>query len=176
MTWDWGDVVKALQDCNSRIEIGGDDSPLIRPNVDVRPGPQVDLVADANFPLPLEGEKYDGVYSSFLLEHLRLPRLRQFLSELHRILKQGGVALVITANLWEQAQVITERELTDDMVFMLFGGNPDAEWNYHHLGLSPSYARKLFREAGFSQVEIHEWLPAKQIWGRSTDMVVRAVK
>lgn len=160
------------------IELGGGDNPMIRPNVDVRPGPKVDLIADLNEPLPIESESYDGVLGQFLLEHLRLPKLRGFISEVHRILKPGGTAVIITANLVEQAKVLIEREeWNDDLIYMVFGGTPDYPENYHHCSLSPQYALKLFGEAGFNSVTIYEHPVAKQIWGgHSTDMIIEAKK
>jgi SAM-dependent methyltransferase len=88
--------------------------------VDIRPGSKVAIVADLNEPLPIESESYDGVFSQFLLEHLRLPKLRGFLSELHRILKPGGIAVIITANLLEQAKVLVERESGMTTLFTWF--------------------------------------------------------
>jgi len=156
---------------------GGPDHPVFRPNLDVRPGPCVDIVANLNEPLPIESESYDGVFSQFLLEHLRLTKLRGFLSEVHRILKPGGMAVIITANLLEQAKVLVEREeWNDDLIYMVFGGNPDYPENYHHCSLSPQYALKLFRGAGFHRITIFEHPVAKQIWGKSTDMIIQAEK
>lgn len=159
------------------IEFGGGDNPVFLENLDVRSGPKVTLVADLNEPLPVESESYDGVFSQFLLEHLRLPKLRGFLSEVHRILKPNGTGVIICANLLEQAKVLIEREdWDDDMIHMVFGGKPDYLENYHHLGLSPKYAVKLLAEADFGEVTIYEHPVAKQIWGRSTDMIIHAKK
>ena len=159
------------------IELGGGDNPVFRPNVDVRPGPKVDITADLNERLPFDSDQFDGIFSQFLLEHLRLPKLRGFLSEVYRILKPNGLAVIICANLLEQARVLIEREeWNDDVIYMVFGGNPDYLENYHHLGLSPAYAVKLLAEAGFGEVAIYEHPLAKQIWGHSTDMIIHAKK
>lgn len=159
------------------IELGGGENPVIHPNVDLRPGPMVDTVADLNEPLPLDSDSYDGVFSQFLLEHLRLSKLRGFLVEMHRILKPGGVAVVITANLLEQANILIEREeWNDDLIYMVYGGNPDYPENYHRLGLSPQYAIKLFKEAGFHSITLYEHPVAKAIWGKSTDIIIEARK
>lgn len=163
-------------------ELGGGDNPMSPDwlNVDVRPGPKVTLVADLNEALPVESESYDGVFSQFLLEHLRLPKLRGFLSEVHRILKPSGIVVITTANLLEQCRIIVERdekgEMSDDLIYMVFGGNPDYMENYHHCSLSPQYAIRLFREAGFGDITIYEHPTAVAIWGKSTDMIIQARK
>lgn len=163
------------------LELGGGDNAIFPENVDIRPGPKISLVADLNEPLPIESESYDGVFSQFLMEHLRLPKLRGFLSEVHRILKPGGIFVAITANLLEQCRVIVERDekgqMSDDLIHMVFGGSPDYPENYHHASLTPNYAFKLFKEVGFNQVKIFQHPVAMQIWGgHSTDMIIEATK
>lgn len=161
---------------NKVLELGGGDRPQFHPNLDIREGPSVDIVADLNEPLPIDSESYDGVFSQFLMEHLRLSKVRGFISEVHRILKPGGTAVIITANLLEQAKALIEREeWNDQLVGMIFGDNDYPE-NTHRCGFSPQYAIKLFREAGFHSVTIYEWPPSKEIWGRATDMVIEARK
>lgn len=162
------------------IELGGGDNPVLRPNVDLRDGPKVDIITDLNEPLPLESDYYDRVFSQFLMEHLKLSKVRGFISEVHRILKPGGMAVIITSNLLEQARVIIERDeqgrMADDLIQMVFGGNPDYEENYHHSSLTPGYAGKLFKQSGFYTVEIFEHPVAVSIMGRSTDMILKATK
>lgn len=156
------------------IELGGGKSPLYHPNVDLYWAPQVDIVADLNYPLPISSEIYDGIYCQYALEHLSWRKVKGFIKECHRILKPGGKSIFITANLLEQAKKLVETESwNDELICMLFGDqNYPHFWdaNSHHCGFSPDYAKKLFREAGFYSVEV-EPLP-----GCSTDMVVTAIK
>lgn len=153
------------------IELGGGTHPLVHPNVDCQQLPTVDIVADLEEPLPMENDSYDGVFSQFLMEHLRLTRVRGFISEVYRILKPEGIAVIITANLLEQAKWLVEKEDWDDVIIqMVFGGNPDYPENYHRSSLSPRYALKLFKEAGFQRVDIFEHPATK------TDMVIEAKK
>jgi len=163
---------------NIVIELGGDpEHPYFRPNVNIVGGPAVDMVADLNNQFPLESESYDGVFGNFVMEHIRHAKLRQFISELHRILRPSGIVVMITSNLLEQAKVLVERESwNDDLIYMIFGGNPDYAGNYHHTGYSPEYIIKLFKEAGFNSVTIYKHPVAIQIMGRSTDMIVQARK
>jgi len=162
------------------IELGGGPAPVLRPNVDCVAGPNVDIVADLNKPLPLASVSYDGVLSKFSIEHISWRKMRQYISEMYRILKPGGVAVLITANLLEQCRKIVESPLlNDDLVCMIFGGQNVADgqdwftgWypEAHHAGLSPEYAIKLFKAAGFIEVKV-EPLPECK-----TDMVIQAVK
>ena len=57
-------------------------------NVDYRPGPGVDVVADLENPLPWSDNTVDEVLASHVLEHL--VRWEYTVEEVHRILKPGG--------------------------------------------------------------------------------------
>lgn len=146
------------------IELGGGPggSAMFHPNLDCRPGPGVDIVADLNEPLPVEKNEYDGVFCKFMIEHISRRKIRNFIAEVHRILKPGGRAVFVTANLLEQARMIAEAPaLTDDHVGMIFGdqnySGDDWRANAHYTGFSPESAGRLFREAGFEQVVVVPW-------------------
>jgi len=158
------------------VELGGGSNPKFHPNLDVRDVPGVDIVADFNKPLPLPDEEFDGIFSSFCLEHISWRNVPQFIRECYRILKPGANAIFITSNTYEQCKKIAEagdEGFNEDLVCMLFGGQGEDEGyeaGSHKAGFSPSYAVKLFREAGFSEVWVYE-LP-----GCKTDMIIKARK
>lgn len=154
----------------SVIELGGGDTPQIRPNVDFRPGPTVDVVADLNGKLPLESNAYDGVLSSYSLEHVSWRNVKGFLREVSRILKPGGRAVFIIPNLYEQAKILASREDWEENDICMVFGDQNYQGNYHSNGFSPAYAFRVFRECGFSDTLI---LPHP---ATVTDMVVEAKK
>jgi SAM-dependent methyltransferase len=163
------------------LELGCGENPIrhdeLWHTMDSRKLPTVDIVWDVNNqPFPIESESYDGVYASFIMEHIRLTKVRGFIAEVHRILKPLGTAVIITSNLYEQAKVVIEKEekgeVNDDIIHMVFGGKPDYEENYHHSSLTPNFAVRLLKETGFHEATIYEHPVAKQIWGKSTDMIV----
>lgn len=154
------------------IELGGGDRPAFRPNVDSRPMPTVDVVADLGQRLPLEADQYDGVFSHYAIEHVSWRQVRTLIAEAFRILKPGGTAVFVTANLAAQARYILSREEEgwDDSVVGCIFGDLDYPENSHKCGFNPEYARKLFLEAGFEAVFT---LP----WGAlATDMLIEARK
>ncbi|MEM3097461.1 MAG: methyltransferase domain-containing protein [Nitrososphaerales archaeon] len=160
------------------IELGGGANPLFRPNVDIIPYPTVDIVADISKPLPIDNDAYDGVFCSYVLEHISWRKVRQCLSEIHRILRPGGIAVFITSNTYEQAKYVVSKEendgWTDNENSCLFGDqNYDGNaWdaNAHHSGFSPSYITNLLQEAGFADVII---MPHPNT---ITDMIIEARK
>lgn len=152
------------------LEIGGGDNPVYHPNMDIRSGPKVDIVADLNSKFPLEDASFDFVYSGFMVEHLSWRSIPLFLSEVNRILVPGGRCLFITANLLEQCRkAINSSEWDENIPGMIFGGQDYPE-NTHRAGFSPEYAFRLFRGAGFSGIAIRP-LPTC-----ITDMIIEARK
>lgn len=152
------------------IELGGGDRPVVRPNVDMRPLPTVDIVANLEEPLPIENEQFDGVFSMYAIEHLNRRRVRGFISEVHRILKPNGVAIIVTANLLEQMKLLLSKQEWEDADIGTIFGDQDYPENTHKNGFSPAYAIKLFSEAGFREVTIYEHPDCK------TDMILEARK
>lgn len=159
------------------LELGGGDRPQFHPNLDIREGPGVDIVADLNEPLPIKNESYEGTFSMYLIEHLSWRRVKGFIDEVHRILKPNGISVFVTANLLEQCKLAIkwfEEGKGWEVSQMMFGNQnyEGGDWisNAHHVGFSPNYAINLFREASFHEVTIFEHPAAK------TDMIIQARK
>ena len=169
------------------IELGGGpgrpgtERPIFRPNLDTRPGPMVDIVANLEEPLPLPNSSYDAVYSSFCLEHISFRRVRGFIAEIYRILAPGGLAVLVTADTYEQcrkAAATPPEEWGDGISNLLFGGQ-DYSDNTHKVALSRPFAVKLFREAGFWQVTTleHPGIMGPQGYEKvETDFIIEARK
>lgn len=152
------------------IELGGGEAPIIRPNADSRWLNTVDLVCDFNWPLPIPSGSYEGIFSKFVLEHLSWRKVKGFMAECHRILKPGGIAVFVTANLEAQMKALLNKEVwTEGDVGMIFG-DQDYPENTHRNGFSPAYAVKLFKEVGFWDVQVKPWPAAV------TDMVLECYK
>ena len=152
------------------IELGGGDRPMFRPNVDVRWGPATDFTADFEAPLPIASDEWDGVFSHFALEHLSWRKVGGFIRELWRILKPSGSAVIVTANAEAQMRWALARDDWDERVSQCLGGDQDYSDNVHKVFLNPSYAARLFREAGFRRVLV---LPYGEL---QTDMLIEALK
>lgn len=162
------------------FEFAGGDRPAFRPNIDVRPGPTVDLVADLNRPLPIAGDQCDGIFMRYGLEHLSWRRVRGFLGDCHRILKPGGVAVFVVPDTLAQMAMLLSKDRWEDADAGTLMGDQNYEgdaWqhNAHHAIFSHEYAQRLCREAGFfdvKTVQLPEWLPGQSPF----DMIIEARK
>lgn len=154
-------------------EFGGGNNPLFHLNYDVRSGPNIDVVVDFNKPLSIENETYDNIYCSYAIEHISWRNLKQFLSETYRVLRKGGCAVFVTADLLEQCKKVVEVGVNQGSVELIFGSQEfteDVSIGCHKCGFSPLYAQQLFTEAGFSIVKIFPH-PVS-----STDMIIECYK
>lgn len=157
------------------LEVGGGDNPIIRPNMDSRRLPTVDIVADLGAKWPAPDASVGGVYGQYIIEHISWRKVRHFVGEIYRVLRSGGKAVMVTANLKAQAEKLAAKDdYVDEDMSMIFGDQnyEGEEWraNSHACGFSPASAQKLFQEAGFSDVVVYEH-PVCQ-----TDMVIEAIK
>lgn len=164
-----------FQKTDKVLELGGGDKPMFHPNADMRKLRGVDVVTDLCGRLPFEDNDFDGVYSSYVIEHISWRKVRGFVEEIHRVLKPGGVAFLITANLLEQCKLLASTpDWNDKLVCAIFGDqNYEGEdWraNAHYCGFSPQFATQIFNEAGFDDVSI---LPHPNC---KTDMIIEARK
>jgi SAM-dependent methyltransferase len=153
------------------LELGGGDQPMIRPNMDSRRLPTVDIVHSLeDLPYPFPDNLCDGVLLKFAAEHVSWKRVQSLCDELYRITAPGGVVVLIVPNTLEQCKrIVAEGEFTQDTECMLFGGQGYPE-DTHKNAWSPKLAQDRLFKAGFCNVRTFPWPQAV------TDMVVEARK
>jgi SAM-dependent methyltransferase len=99
--------------------------------------------------LPFGDNTFDLAFSIYVLEHVEQPA--QFASELHRVLKPGGVFLSLTPNLRHYVPVIAAlTPLSFHKWFNERRGRPgeDTFPTYYRLN-TPGAQRRVFQSAGF---------------------------
>lgn len=152
------------------LEVGGGAAPMFHPNMDVRKLPEVDIVANLSEKWPIESGTYDGVFSKFVIEHVSWRKTPDFVGELFRVLKPGGIAFVISPNTEAQMKWALSQGDSYDKISQCLFGDLDYDENSHKAALNPAFAIKLFRDAGFTDVAV---LPFGEL---KTDMVIEAKK
>lgn len=172
------------------VELGCGSNPILHPRcqggkdlcVDVRwcenaqGQPTVDFVADFNEILPISSEEFDGVISQYTIEHISWRKVKQFVSEMFRILKPGGRCVIICPNTEAQFQWYQSNpngwdnhDAFESASCCLFG-DQDYPENTHKSFFSPTIANQLFSAVGFENVKTMAY------GSRNTDMVIECSK
>ena len=166
------------------LELGGGSrpNPSADVNVDVRQAyddngnPTVHFTADFNEPLPIGDADFEGVYSHFALEHVSWRKVPQLLSEILRVLKPGGKAVLAVPNTQAQLEWIQDNPAGWDdkppfeSMSELLYGSQDYDANAHKVFFSPMIMTELLQQAGFRDIVVQPY------GARATDMVVEATK
>ena len=158
------------------IELGGGSMPQWQPNVDVRycfddqGRPTVAFTADFDKPLPIASDEWDVVFSRYAIEHISWRAVAGFVAEVHRILRPGGTAVIVTADAQAQMRWALAQEIWDDRISQCLGGDQDYSENSHKTFFSPQWALRLFQEQGFVKVIVY---PHGEL---GTDLVIEATK
>ena len=135
-----------------------------------------DFSADFNEPLPIGSDEFDGALAVYVLEHISWRKVPQFLSEVCRILKEGGKAVFVIPNTENQMKyILSKPEWDGDEGSMIFG-DLDYPENSHRAAFSPRTIVKFLQEAGFEKVVVAPCGNPLGPQGIQTDMAVEAFK
>jgi len=122
-------------------------------NIDIRPGPGVNLVHDLGFPLPFSEGEVDEILAQDVLEHFPIAMTQTLLRDWRRVLKVGGVAVIEVPDIkaqaaqWLRGQVAGARpdQHIDARFSEIVYGKQDYPENTHY---------QLFTEDRF-KIELH---------------------
>jgi predicted SAM-dependent methyltransferase len=123
-------------------------------NVDLRPLPGVDIVADARR-LPFEPGSLAELASAHLVEHFREHQLRtRILPYWRSLLRPDGILRIICPNWEAMLERLHDGRMTlADFKTVTFGLQ-DYEGDDHFAMYTPDMLGRLLREVGFTQVEV----------------------
>jgi hypothetical protein len=179
-------------DSSNVMELGGGNHPLFHPNLDITQSPTVDIQTNLEElgrwrKVAHVSGKYDGIYGSYVIEHISWRNIREFIEAVFYLLKDNGKAVFLTANLLKQCELLISEGVNEKTNEMIFGSQEFPHHaGCHKTGFSPEYAKQLFGEAGFGYVAIHAPMPDVYVFkqsiihpvypGSETDMIIEAVK
>lgn len=109
-------------------------------SIDIQPAYAPALVVDVDEPLPFETNRFDLVWCSEVIEHLRHPA--KSIEEMRRVLKPGGTLIITTPN--------------------------SRCWVYRVLALfdiPPALAQNLGHKQFFSEADIRALIPGGKVYG-----------
>lgn len=136
--------------------------------VDVDSGARPDIVADITDLAPLGDNFADALWTAHCVEHLYRHQVVKALTEIRRILKNDGFAVITVPDIQAIARYIAEDRITETIYEspagpvsahdMLFGhGKSVAEGHLHmahKTAFTPSYMIESMQAAGFADIVI----------------------
>lgn len=126
-------------------------------NVDFRPLPGIDVVADIK-ELPFEPGELTEIFSSHVLEHFPLEELRRtILPSWISLLKDGGTLVTIVPDIQSMVdEVAAGRMPFDQFIGVVYGGQ-EYEGDFHFAGYSQDSLTELLEQAGLTEVKVREF-------------------
>ncbi len=125
-------------------------------NVDLRPLPGVDVVADVGKLDAFANASVDLVYACHILEHMPRPRTFPTLLEWNRVLKPGGVLRIAVPDWDSTVEAYRRWGDYENLLNWIYGGREYAE-NMHYRQFNFSGLKTLLIEAGFKRVVRYDW-------------------
>ena len=128
------------------LNIGVGDRPITYKDyqvisLDIRPEVKPDIVSDCR-KIPEPDESYDAVYSSHTLEHFGRNEILPILLEWLRVLKPGGILMIIVPNLEYVAKDILSGMMTSETFDILYGAQ-EYSTNFHKMGFTPNILKEF---------------------------------
>ncbi len=127
-------------------------------NVDAKPGPNVDVVADVRSLSMFSDSSVDLVYACHVLEHFPEEEQRNVLWEWKRILKKGGVLRLSVPDFDKLLQIYEHCDRDVGSIVMPLMGYDDG-YRGHCYIFNETYLTSLLCEVGFK--EARQWDPKK---------------
>lgn len=146
--------------------------------LDIRPGPDVDFVADARELQRLPAAAFDGIFCSHNLEHYYEHEVPKVLAGFQHVVKPGGLVYIVVPDIqMVLRKMIQFSHEPDDVLYVspagpvrycdvLFGYAPEIarsgnDHYAHKIGFSPKLLGKTLQRAGYDWVMIQ---PVPQLY------------
>lgn len=123
-------------------------------NIDMRPLPEVDALADVRR-LPFAPGSLAEIASAHLVEHFREHQLRAVVLPYWRsLLRPGGAVRIICPNWAAMMERLNDGRLSFEQYKLLTFGGQDYEGDDHFAMYTPASLRDLLLACGFARVEV----------------------
>ena len=144
-------------------------------NVDARPLAHVHVVTDNITSLAdFETGTVDLVYMCHVLEHIKNDDLKNVLSEMRRVLKDGGVLRISVPDFDKLIDVYNAAGKDIESIRRQLMGGQDHQYNVHYCVFNHRRLSDLFKEVGFR--EVSSWDPDNCRYHDFKDRASRRIK
>lgn len=124
--------------------------------MDLRDGPDTDIVGDCSDLNRFSDRSVEAVYASNILEHFSLQRTGEVLKEWQRVLRPGGSLFISVPDFDATVKLYQKIGLTLWINYHLMGDQKHP-LNYHYSLFNFSSLAKQLIDAGFSDVKRHKF-------------------
>jgi predicted SAM-dependent methyltransferase len=144
-------------------------------NVDARPLAHVHIVTDEITSLPdFSNGTVDLIYMCHILEHIKRKELKKVLSEMKRVLKDGGVLRLSVPDFDKLVEVYKASGKDINTISCQLMGGQDHEYNIHYSVFNHRRLTELLKEVGFQ--EVVPWDPDNCKYHNFKDRASRKMK
>jgi predicted SAM-dependent methyltransferase len=144
-------------------------------NVDARPLAHVHVVTDNITSLSDMGTgTVDLVYMCHVLEHIKNDDLKNVLSEMRRVLKDGGILRISVPDFDKLIEVYNAAGKDIESIRRQLMGGQDHQYNVHYCVFNHRRLSGLFKEVGFR--EVSPWDPDNCRYHDFKDRASRRIK
>jgi predicted SAM-dependent methyltransferase len=139
-----------------RLHIGGTEFRDGWLNLNIEPGPGIDLVGHCGDLSHFKNGSVTEIYASHIYEHLsHNHELRGALVEAHRVLVPGGTLSISVPDLEQLCRMFLQPSLGVmerwKVMEMMFGGQLNAH-DFHKIGLSWEFLATMLQQVGFIEI------------------------
>jgi predicted SAM-dependent methyltransferase len=144
-------------------------------NVDARPLAHIHIVTDDITSLPdFNNGTVDLVYMCHILEHIKRKDLKRVLSEMKRVLKNGGILRISVPDFDKLIEVYSASGKDMNAISYQLMGGQDHEYNIHYSVFNYQSLSGLLKEVGFQKVV--SWNPDNCKYHNFKDRATREIK
>jgi len=142
-----------------KLDICGGNTKIFKDflNVDGKPGPRVDIVADIRKPLPFKDGEAEEILSCATLEHLLIPQTIRLITEFYRILQPGGKLTIAVPDLYKICHGYTEQTISYKLINQYIYGElyetDNFDFQCHKSAYDFITLEKILFGAGFKEIE-----------------------
>ena len=144
-------------------------------NVDAQAFAHVHIVTNDITHLPsFDNGTVDLVYMCHILEHIKRNNLKNVLSEMKRMLKNGGILRLSVPDFDRLVEVYNASGNNIESISHQLMGGQDSEYNIHYSVFNHSRLSQLLKEVGFREIAL--WSPENCLYHDFKDRSSRKLK
>jgi len=159
--WDWQknskkfiEIIEELKRDNQKLKLNlgcGTDIQKDYINIDIRPLPGVDIVANVSC-LPYLDNSVDKILANDILEHFPKNRTKSVLKEWSRVLRNKGIISIRCPDMRILSHALLSNQVSVDEFSRRIYGGQEYTGNFHYTGFDIPKLKNLLREVGVGKI------------------------